>query len=808
VRELPTGTVTLLFTDIEGSTKLLQELGDRYADALAGHRRVLREAFQSHGGVEVDTQGDSFFYAFAKAKDAAAGAEAAQTALAGGHIRVRMGIHTGEPTLTDEGYVGADVHRAARIMAAGHGGQVLLSQTTRDLLDSMVGRDLGEHRLKDLSVPQRLHQLGEGDFPPLKTLHQTNLPTQPTPLVGRAAELAEAAALLRSHRLLTLVGPGGTGKTRLALQVAADSTDDFEGGVWWVSLAAISHPEHVEPAIAQAVGAEDGLAEQMRSRPLLLLLDNFEHLLGAAPLVAELLREALLLKVLATSRTPLRVAGEQEYPVPPLSDRDAVTLFAERARLVDPAFAPDEHVAEICGRLDRLPLALELAAARVKVLPPAKLVERLERALPLLTAGARDAPERQRTLRATIDWSYELLNEDERHLFARLAVFAGSFSLEAAEEICDATVDLLQGLVDNSLVRQTVDGRFFFLETIREFALECLETTDEHEQRRDRHAAYFAALADCRWREIVTGETGWSEVVDRDHLNLHAAVEWALARGRGSDALAIASGVWPFWLGRGYGPQGRRWLERALELAPPAVTPTRAHALLGFGDIARFQGDRSVSVAAAKEALRLFRALDDPRGAAISLTGLADLALEDGDLARARPLAEESVAMRRRAGGFALGRGLMSVAEIDVAEGDYERARALLEESLVWFRAEWPQSQFIAGVFELLSAVALKQGENEQALELSREAVSLAARSGDEERIAGALHGLAAARSAVGDGEGAARLAGATERIREHLGISRLPTAVPAPERIEPAWSEGRRMTVQEAVEDALTGLD
>jgi hypothetical protein len=388
--DLPSGTVTFLFSDIEGSTNLLRELGDGYAAALGTHRDVVRAAFASYSGVEVDTQGDAFFGAFARASDAVAAAEEIQRELATGPVRVRIGVHTGEPQVTKEGYVGLDVHRGARICAAGHGGQVLLTQPTRELVDVQAS-DLGEHRLKDLLEPQRVFQLGTDEFPPLKTLDWTNLPVQATPLVGRERELAEASALLREQRFLTVVGPPGSGKTRLALQLAADAADDFEH-VWWVGLQEVHDSDLVEPTIAHVVGARTDLAGFLRDRRALLLLDNVEQVLGCAPRLAELVSASSSLKLLATSREPLRLTLEQQYPVPPLPDDDAVALFHERARAVRPDFAANGAVAEICRRLDGLPLAVELAAARVKILQPDALLARLEQRLPLLAGGARDAP--------------------------------------------------------------------------------------------------------------------------------------------------------------------------------------------------------------------------------------------------------------------------------------------------------------------------------------------------------------------------------------------------------------------------------
>jgi predicted ATPase/class 3 adenylate cyclase len=530
VRQLPTGTVTFLFSDIEGSTRLLDDLGpEGYASVLAEHRRRMRRVFASHGGVEVDTQGDAFFVAFPAAPDALAAGAEAQRAMADLPVRVRIGLHSGQPLVTEEGYVGIDVHRAARVMSAGHGGQVLVSDATVEFLDADGLIDLGLHRLKDLTEPQRLWQLGGGEFPPLKTLYQTNLPVQPTPLVGREAELARVLELLEGARLVTLTGAGGSGKTRLALQAAAELTDQFRDGVWWISLAALRDPKLVAPTIAQTVGAKDGLADYLRGKTALLLVDNFEQVLDAAAVISSLLAEAADVRVLATSRERLGLAAEQEYPVPTLVPGEAVALFTARARQLTPGFAPSDAVVEICQRLDGLPLAIELAAARVKVLRPAEILERLDRSLLALTGGPRDAPERQRTLRATIEWSYNLLEEAERELFARMSVFAGSFDLDGVAAVCQADLDLVAALVEKSLLRRTEEGRFFMLETIREYAAERLETTGEADDLHRRHAAWVLALverADLRIRG--SDQASWLDRLEREMDNIRAALAWSL----------------------------------------------------------------------------------------------------------------------------------------------------------------------------------------------------------------------------------------------------------------------------------------
>jgi predicted ATPase len=556
-----------------------------------------------------------------------------------------------------------------------------------------------------------------------------------------------------------------------------------------------------------ALGAKDGLSEHIQDKRLLVLFDNFEQVVEAAPGLAELLASCPYLDVLVTSREPLRVSGEQEYAVPPLVHEESVGFFLARARAVKPDFKVDETVSEICRRLDDLPLALELAAARVKALPTKQLLERLNERLPLLTGGGRDLPERQRTLQATIAWSFDQLTEREHGLFARLSVFVGGCTLEAAEAIADADVDTLQSLVDKSLVRFS-DDRYSMLETIREFATDRLEASCDVEATRDRHAAYFAQLADMRWRDFVAGLGDWREVVEHEHENLRAAVEWALEQGDAEAALAIGSGVWPYWEDRGYSRQGRQWLERALALPPGAPTERRAHAVVGLGDIANFQGDLDGAEQSYEEGLAIFRTLQQPRWMAAALSSLADVAVGRGDLARARTLAEESVALRRQSGGFGLGRGLASVAEVAMAEGELDDAEALLEEGLAWQKAEAPEGLHVAPLLETLGEIARRKGDRSRALRHLSEALRIAARIDDRGQIAECLDAMAAVFMTSEDVGPAARLAGSAERIREELGVVTRRPDRPLPERLEPAWSEGRSLTFDEAVRYALGVAD
>jgi predicted ATPase len=766
MRDLPSGTVTLLFTDIEGSTRLLHELGDGYADALAEHRRILRSAFSEHGGIEVDTQGDAFFGAFARASDAVAAAAAIQRELAPGPISVRIGLHTGEPERTDEGYVGLDLHRGARICAAGHGGQVLLSQPTRDLVDADA-RDLGEHRLKDLLEPQRLFQLGAEEFPPLKTLNWTNLPVQATPLVGRERELAEAIALLRGQRLLTLVGPPGTGKTRLALQLAAEVADEFDH-IWWVALEQISEPGLVEPTIAQTIGAREDLAGYLRDRRALLLLDNVEQVLGCAPRLAELVAGSGNLKLLATSREPLRLTLEQQYPVPPLPEDDAMALFSERARAVRPGFAANGAVADICRRLDGLPLAIELAAARVNVLPPDALLARLEQRLPLLTGGTRDAPERQRTLRATIAWSYNLLEAHEQELLASLSVFAGGWTLEAAEAVFDCDLETLASLVDKSLIRER-DGRFSMLETIREYALERLTQGEAADDARSRHAVYFVAGAEANhgdaFFDLSPDQVDWFE---REHDNLRAALDRLRLDAEPEPELRLVVACKSFWIHRGYWTEGRQRFDAALARVGEAPAWLQAKVLLHASEFAWRQGDYDHGKALAT--LALDDALD-AKGEIFAHITLANCEAGLGNLERAEEIFELAAATARAAGHeYAVTVVLNNLGNRALVDRDFTRARDYFEESAAMNR-QLGQQLLLANNLVDLGFVALAEARFEEAAAAFHESLSICLIERSVDLLIWVVEGLAAVAIERDAPVDAARLLAATTRPRAELGL-------------------------------------
>jgi predicted ATPase/class 3 adenylate cyclase len=871
----PCGNVTLLFTDIEGSTKLLQRVGNRYADLLAEHRRLLRTAFEAHGGYEVDSEGDSFFFAFSRATDSIAAAEEAQRALTQhpwpeeGELRVRVGIHTGEPRLIDGKYVGLDVHRASRVMAAGHGGQVLLSQTTwRQLEDTAAVIDLGEHRLKDLLQPEHLYQLVidglPSEFPALKTLgnRPTNLPVQPNALIGRERELLELAALLRNDqiRLLTLIGPGGTGKTRLALQLAADVLDDFASGVFFVSLAPIRDPELVIPAVAQTLALREvsgetlieTLQSYLEEKAMLLLLDNFEQIVEAAPSLSELLANAPKLKLLVTTRERLRLAGEHVREVPPLeivdpaatidlfalAQSEAVALFLARAQALRTDFTLTREnapaIAAICVRVDGLPLAIELAASRIPVLTPRALEERLEQRLRVLTGGARDAEERQRTLRKTIEWSYDLLDPRERILFARLGVFVGGCRLDAAEAVCDPdgglAIDVPDGifsLVEKSLLRQKQDRdgepRFWMLETIREYAAERLADLDEANELHLRHAKYIVMLADHAAAKRREGEPDWDSELEGEQDNARAALAWLRDSETTDLLLHLAASMGVFWNVHAQLREGRRWLDEALARSGGEPTEVRVHALTIAGRIAWRQGELERARELVDESLTIAQHLELKAATAEALWVLGVIAYIGGDYGRARTLCEEAAGHYAELGATRDQTGVLhDLALFAMEQHDYVRARDLFQESLEplqEIRDELGITHALGG----LGLVALLEGRYRDALPLLREGLKREREQGEMEiGIANSLTGIAACLVQLGRPEAGLRVAGAADAFLEQSGALQVERYMQeildrafrharteiGSEALTEAWNAGRKMKLDAAGAYALELAD
>ncbi len=855
----PSGTVTLVFTDVEGSTRLLQELGrDAYLAALDEQRRIVRAACARHDGYEVDTAGDGFFYAFASAGKAVAAVEEAMAALAETTIRVRAGVHTGEPRLDPPKYVGQEVHKTARIMSAGHGGQVLLSQSTRGLVDGLEFRDLGDHRLKDFDEPVRLFQLGRLEFPPLKTLSNTNLPVPASSFVGRERELADVTSLLRNGggRLVTLAGPGGSGKTRLAIEAAGDVIGDYPDGVVWVGLASLRDSALVSDTLGQALGTRTELAEQIGNRRLLFVIDNFEHVIDAAADLSALLGACHNLRLLVTSRELLRLQGEVEYQVPPLEETEAEELFCARSRL-----PRDDEIADLCRHLDDLPLAVELAAARTAVLSPMEIRDRLSQRLDLFKGG-RDADPRQQTLRATIEWSYELLDEPERELFARLSVFTGGCTLEAAEEIVGADIDTLQSLVDKSLVRRA-GSRFWMLETIGELARERLEGSGQADEVGGRHAAYFLALAE-KAEPFLKGaeQPAWLERLEDDHDNLRTSLDWFFTHDEPELAARLAAALWLFWYMHGHVTEARRWLQRALDAASDEPSETRAKVLDGAGYLAYEQGEEDESIELVEASLSCAKEVSATSAAAIAaahLCGLSAIAQSRrSELAPSLAVGEEAIALAREAGDdYALAVALNNLGfATAVLGGDRELVKAYNEQSLEVRRRIGDMSR-IALSLTNLGWDAIGEGDVARAAALFGEAAEIAAGVGDKRHICGSAGGLAwvayleqrweeagtyareslrlarelgmgswfispmfclaGIAAATGEAAWAARLAVAADLLRWQLGaldpdddarhqaVVERAKAASDPETWERASADGRAMSLDEAVEYALS---
>ena len=664
---LPTGPISFLFTDVEGSTRLVQALGELWVDVLARHNAILREAVGASAGFPIKTEGDSLFAVFGDARAAVAAAVHAQERLASepwpeGHdLRVRMGIHTGEAALVGADYVGLEVHRAARIADAAHGGQIVISEPTAilveaDLPEGASVRDLGKHRLKDLSEPEGLFQVTiEGlaaEFPPLRTLDAipNNLPAQVTTFVGRKTELAKAVELLSGTRVLTLTGPGGTGKTRLSLQVAAEVSHLFDDGVFFVELSPVLEVEIVPSVILNALGLSasskdeaprERLVNQLRSKAVLLILDNFEQLLSAAPIVSEMVRGAPRSKFVVTSRAPLRISGEQEFPVPPLATGGAATveaalriegvqLLIDRAMAVRPDFSLTPGnvaaVVELVEMLDGLPLAIELVASRIRLLPVESILNHLDARM--LSSGSVDLPERQRTITNAIDWSYGLLGPAEQHLFRRLSVFSGGARLEEIEALClgwDLGIHLLDGLqvlVDHSLLSAIAaqpSPRFRMLHVIREFAMERLAEAGEAEAAQVAHLDVYTELVERAAPELLRKDRRrWLDLLDADHDNIRVALEWGVANGRNELVQRLAAASWRFWQARGHLHEAKWRLEQALAMAG-GNDRHRAKVLEALGGVYWWRGEMDRCVEMYESALGLHRALGDERELANAL---------------------------------------------------------------------------------------------------------------------------------------------------------------------------------------------
>lgn len=867
--DLPGGTVTFLFTDIEGSTHLIQTLGDTHAaEVFTAHHQLLRDAVQARRGYEIEFQGDGFLFVFQSALEAVLAAVEAQRMIQARRwpvetpVRVRMGLHTGEPIKAADGYVGLDVHRAARICQAGWGGQILLTRMTRELIAEDLTRefslrDLGEHRLKDLLRPERIYQLLPpglpADFPPLRSLDSlpNNLPRQLTSFIGREREMDEVKRLLVSSSVLTVTGSGGCGKTRLTLQAAADLIETYRDGVWLVELAPLSNPSLVPQEVVSALHVReqpgrpiiDTLADYLRPRESLVILDNCEHVIAACAHMAEaLLRTCPRLRILATSQQPLRIPGETTFRVPslPIPDLDrplhlatltrneAVQLFTDRARAAMPTFevtarnAP--YVAKVCHRLDGIPLAIELAAARVRVLPVEQIASRLDDRFRLLTGGSRTTLPRHQTLRATMDWSYALLLDHEQLFLRRLAVFAGGWSLEAAEAVCAYTpmaqhdaLDLLSQLVEKSLVGVGEDPnviRYRLLETVRQYAQEKLADSGEGTEVRRRHCDWHVALAEQAEPELRgPAQSEWLNRLEAEHDNLRAALEFIRTKGNAETGLRLAGALGRFWWVRGHFTEGRTWLDEFLRSSRSTATLPRARALFAAGGLAWNQGDYLASESLSKASLGLSRQLGNQQGMLDATNLLGLIALTRGDYAAARTLYEEALSLARATGDtLRIALLLNNVGLVAEAQGDYEAARTLHEQSLALSRDMGDSIRIASSLNNLglvaaaqgdhaaarhsfeealrdfqalgyklgishalknLGLLAYRQGDHNRTAAVSEESLSLARELGDKECIAAALSNLGRLAQQSGNFTRAASLFHESLSLRRDMGDKR-----------------------------------
>jgi predicted ATPase/class 3 adenylate cyclase len=867
----PAGAVTFLFTDIEGSTALWEDDGARMSQALAAHDALARSAVEGHHGRIVKMTGDGMHAAFDDALDALDATLEMQQALAepvatcGVALRVRCGLHAGVVERRDNDYFGSPVNRASRIMSAAHGGQVLLSQAVvdcvRGTLPAAVSlRDLGKIRLKDLATPEHVYQVVHprlrNNFPALRSLEAipNNLPQQVTSFIGREQALVDLKRLLPTARLLTLTGSGGCGKTRLSLQVAADLLEQFPDGAWLVELAPLSDSDLVPPTVASVLGLKEEpgkpiiqtLIEYLKDKRLLLLLDNCEHLLEACAKFADaLLRHCASVQIVASSREGLGINGEQAYRVPSLALPDpkkahtpvsvaqfeAVQLFIDRALLARPDFQLTaqnaSRLASVCFRLDGIPLAIELAAARVRSLSVEEINRRLDHRFRLLTGGSRAALPRQQTLRSLIDWSYDLLQDSEKLLLRRLSVFAGGWTLDAADRICSGddvedgeVLDLLTSLIDKSLVavdESEAGFRYRLLETVRQYARERLVENGGTEAVRARHRDYFLALAEEADKKLLGAEQAdWLRRLEKEHDNLRSALEWSDAEAQAREDLRLCAAMHRFWFTRGYLAEGRQWCARIFAKGAPAQpTLEYARALNVAGSLAFHQTDYPAARTLLEQSLALSRVLDHRKGVALALNNLGAVAIEQGDHPTARVLYEESLALLRELGDRHVAAGVLgNLAMVAHECGDLDAARTLSQESLALSRelgdqgrvahalntlgdvacdlgdltAAWSLSQeslaigrelgdrdCIAMSSKNLGAVAFMRGQFGEARSLYREAVAVRLELGDRLGIVRALEGTAAIAAAEGNSTAAARTWGAAERLREEIGSPMLP---------------------------------
>jgi len=852
---LPTGTVTFLRTDVEGSMVLARRLGSAWDDVNARHHKRIRDAVESHEGTIVRTEGDAVFAVFAEAGAAVTAAADAQRALSleawpeGALLRVRMGLHTGEAHHSGDDYGGFDVNRAARVASVGHGGQVVLSETTAALVtdalpDGVALRDLGRYVLKDVPRAERLSQLEmaglSNDFPPLRTSAERmgNLPVRVTSFVGRDRDLVGLVELAEDVRLITLTGPGGIGKTSLAVEVARLLEPRFVDGAWFVSLASIEDPSQVKAAIAHGIGLYDGpdraaasaLLSFMSDRSMVVIIDNMEHLLTAADEVAAVVHASPASRILVTSRAPLRIAGEREVAVAPLVD-DASVLFTERASAVrvgwDPA-ADTEVVGEICRLLDDLPLGIELAASRVSALPPTVIRDRLAARLPLPGSGLRDAPARQRTLDGVVAWSHDLLTPDLQALLHRLGVFEGGFDLEQVDAVAGPPaaggerLDELMELADHSLIvaTPTVPGRarFRMLRTIQSFALDRLAVEGRETEIRRGHAEAYLALASQAAPHLGTSRNGqWLDRMTLERANLRSAARWSIDAGEGALALRLTGVLWRFWHAFGQVSDGRQLAEETLAMPEaPASGADRAWALAAAGSLAYWQSDSATARLRYESQIELAGAAGDEACIADAYFNFGHVGVIDGeDLTLQMEYIDSTVERFRRLGDergaarAAWARGIVAM-----RHGDVERAVDYLRGDLTTFE-RLDDLQYHAMTAASLGWAAFAGGDVGSAARLAIESLVESQSTRDLGTTTISLHVGVLLGALTGHFEEAAEIHGAFDALCERYGV-RPPIALREfvgrqdpfeltrqnmdPDRWAEAYERGRRLTLDEAV--------